>query len=304
MTRVAFLGSPEAAVPTLKTLAGVFDVVRVITQPDRPKGRSKTPTPTPVKAAAQELGMPVSTPGDANALRQALTDVAPLDLAVVVAYGRLLPPDVLEVPELGFLNVHFSLLPRWRGAAPVARALMAGDTMTGVTIIRLDEGLDTGPVLTAQGVDIHPDETRGELTTRLAVVGARLVTNVIPDYVSKVVEPVDQSDEGLTYAAKLTASDRPIRVEWSAAEVVNHVRGLSPEPGATLLLDDQPTQVTRARRDGSTPDQGKWAVVGDRLVAGFADGGVELVEIKPPGKKTMTGSAWLRGRGRMTGVLG
>jgi methionyl-tRNA formyltransferase len=304
MTRVAFLGSPEAAVPTLKDLAGAFDVVQVITQPDRPKGRSKTPAPTPVKLAAQELGLPVSTPGAADALRQTLTDVAPMELAVVVAYGRLLPPDVLEVPKLGFLNVHFSLLPRWRGAAPVARALMAGDTMTGVTVIRLDKGLDTGPVLTAQGVDIRPDETRGGLTARLAGLGARLVTSVIPDYLSGIVEPVDQSDEGLTYATKLTASDRPIRVDWSATEVVNHVRGLSPEPGATLLLDDQPTQVTRARRDGSAPDHGKWMAIDDRLVAGFADGGVELVEIKPPGKRTMTGSAWLRGRGRRTGVIG
>ncbi|MFZ0625193.1 MAG: methionyl-tRNA formyltransferase [Acidimicrobiia bacterium] len=304
MTRVAFLGSPEAAVPTLTTLAATFDVVQVITQPDRPKGRSKTPAPTPVRTAALELGMPVSVPGDADALRQALTEVAPLDLAVVVAYGMLLRPEVLEIPKLGFLNVHFSLLPRWRGAAPVARALMTGDTMTGVTVIRLDEGLDTGPVLTAQGVDIRHDETRGELTARLAGLGARLVVNVIPDYTSGIMEPVDQSDQGVTYASKLESSDRPIRIDWTAAEAVNRVRGLSPEPAATLVIDGQTTQVIRARADGSMPEPGRWVAVDDRLVAGFADGGVELIEIRPAGKKTMTGAAWLRGRDRRTGVLG
>lgn len=304
MTRVAFLGSPEAAVPTLEALVGDgLDVALVVTQPDRPKGRSKEPTPTPVKTAAHERGLRLSTPGDADSLRRSLADAGPLDLAVVVAYGRLLRPEVLGLPSLGFLNVHFSLLPRWRGAAPVARALMAGDTMTGVTIIRLDEGLDTGPVLTAQGVDIHPEETRGELTTRLAALGARLVTNVIPDYESGTARPVHQSDEGLTYASKLESSDRPLDVGASATEAVNRVRGLSPEPAATLVIDDDVTQVLRARPDRSAPEPGTWSVVDDRLVAGFADEGVELIEIKPPGGKTMSGSSWLRGRRRTSGLI-
>jgi methionyl-tRNA formyltransferase len=202
------------------------------------------------------------------------------------------------------LNVHFSLLPRWRGAAPVARALIAGDSMTGVTIIRLDEGLDTGPVLTAQAVDIRPEENAGELTERLAVLGAHLVTEVVPAYLGGSVTAIEQSDEGLTYASKLEAADRPLDVTGTARDAINRVRGLSPEPGATLVVDDEVVQVLRARAHQPTPKPGTWAAIDGLPVAGFGDGGVELVEVKPPGKAVMSGSDWLRGRRRSSGVVG
>jgi methionyl-tRNA formyltransferase len=304
MTRVVFLGSPGPAVASLRELArGELEVVLVVTQPDRPKGRGKAPAPTPVKLAAKELGIPVATPIDAGSLEEAITATGPIDVGVVVAYGRLLRQEVLEHPRLGMLNVHFSLLPRWRGAAPVARALMAGDTMTGVTIIRLDEGLDTGPVLTAQGVDVRPDENRGELTDRLASVGSRLVTGAIPAYTSGEMHPVKQSDEGLTYASKLEPSDRPLDVSGSATEAINRVRGLSPEPGATLVIDDEVVQILRARLGHTSPEPGTWSVEGNKLLAGLADGGVELVDVKPPGKRAMSGAAWVQGRHRSSGHI-
>jgi methionyl-tRNA formyltransferase len=304
MSRIAFLGTPGAAVPTLRALAGSHDVVVVITQPDRPRGRSKSPAPSPVKEEAGDLGLDVRQPATGDEIRQVLDEAGPLDLAVVVAYGRLLRPEALSVPGHGMLNVHFSLLPRWRGAAPVARALLAGDSMTGVTIIRLDHGLDTGPVLTAQAVDVRSEETAGELTIRLAESGARLLTEVIPPYLRGEMEPVTQTDEGMTYAAKIEPGDRPLQPQSPALDAVNRVRALSPEPGATLAIDGETIQVLRARLAGSSPGIGIWASQGDKPIAGFADGGVELVELKPPGKAAMSGEAWLRGRNRDAGKIG
>jgi methionyl-tRNA formyltransferase len=201
------------------------------------------------------------------------------------------------------LNVHFSLLPRWRGAAPVARALLAGDPMTGVTIIELDEGLDTGPVLTAQAVDIGPDESAGELTTRLARLGARLVNEAIPRYVGGDLESVPQSDEGMTYASKIESGERVLDVAGSTERALNQVRAFSPEPGATLGIDGAIHQILRARPHAVAPVTGTWIEVDGRPVAGFGDGGVELVEIQPPGRRVMDGDAWLRGRHGSSGLV-
>jgi methionyl-tRNA formyltransferase len=303
MTRVAFLGTPGAAVPSLLALAASHEVAIVITQPDRPKGRSGTPAPPPVKGAAQGLGLLVAQPSSRAQVAEVLNSVADLELAVVVAYGRILDVPALEAPARGMLNVHFSLLPRWRGAAPVARALLAGDSMTGVTIIRLDEGLDTGPVLTAQAVDIGPDETAGELTGRLASLGARLLVDMIPGYLAGEVVPVKQTDQDATYATKLEPSERPLEVHRGAGEAVRKTRALSPEPGATLDIDGTGHQILRARLSHKAPATGTW-VEDDRVpVVGFADGGVEIVEILPPGKRPMSGSAWLAGRQVRTGTV-
>jgi len=303
MSRIAFLGTPGAAVPTLQTLAEEHDVAVVITQPDRPRGRSGSPSPPLVKVEALQLGLTVEQPTSAEELEEALAAAGNLELAVVVAYGRLLRPEALTVPLHGMLNVHFSLLPRWRGAAPVARALLAGDPMTGVTLIKLDEGLDTGPVVTAQAIDIGPHETSGELTTRLAHLGARLVRRVIPGYLDGELEPVPQSNEGMTYAAKIEAADRPLDVEGPSLAAVNRVRALSPEPGATLAIDQERVQVLDAIPTEFSPGPGVWVGHHGNLVAGFGDGGIELTEIKPPGRNPMTGAAWLRGRNRENGKL-
>ena len=196
MARVVFLGTPQAAVPSLHELTRHHEVVSVITQPDRPKGRSGRPVPPPVKTAAIDLGLAVAQPGSRGELTSAVSEAGPVDIGVVVAFGRILGREALEIPSHGMVNAHFSLLPRWRGAAPVERALLAGDPMTGVTIIRLDEGLDTGPVLTAQAVDIESDENGGELTRRLADLAARLLGQTLGHYLTGDLVPVEKTDEG------------------------------------------------------------------------------------------------------------
>jgi methionyl-tRNA formyltransferase len=303
VSRIAFLGTPEAALPTLRSLAAGHEVPIVITQPDRKSGRGRALMSPPVKIEADRLGLSVSQPTSPDEVRQALESASGIDLAAVVAYGRILRSDALEVPAAGMLNVHFSLLPRWRGAAPVTRALMAGDPMTGVTIFRLDEGLDTGPVLTAQAVDIEDEETAGELTSRLADLGARLMAGVIPRYLDGETEPVPQSDEGLAYAAKVEPHERVTQVEGTRVDEVNRVRALSPEPGATLNIDGEQHQVLQARLHAAIPEPGRWEDVDGVPVAGFRDGGVELVALLPPGKRPMSGEAWLRGRRRRSGSV-
>jgi methionyl-tRNA formyltransferase len=303
MTRVAFLGTPGAAVPTLRALAEHHEVALVITRPDRPRGRSGSPLPPPVKEVAMELGLRVSQPEGRAGIAAELASIEGLDVGVVVAYGQILDRGALGVPRHGMLNLHFSLLPRWRGAAPVARALLAGDPMTGVTIIRLDEGLDTGPVLTAQAVDIGPEETAGELTERLAVVGAGLLLEVMPGFVDGETIPVTQSESGMTYAGKLEPGERPLEVSGAALDAVRRIRALSPEPGATLVIDLVPHQVLRARLHPSPVPPGTWAEFDGRPAVGFADGAVELVEVQPPGKRLMTGAAWLAGRRQRSGLV-
>jgi methionyl-tRNA formyltransferase len=256
-----------------------------------------------VKTEAENLGLEVAMPESADQLSGFLKGAGPLDLAVVVAYGRILRPAALDIPSRGMLNLHFSLLPRWRGAAPVSRALMAGDPMTGVTIFRIDEGLDTGPVLTAQAIDIEPEETAGALTARLATIGARLMMSVVPGYLSGEREPVPQSDEGMTHAGKIEPGERVIGVEGSRRDEVNRVRALSPKPGATLVIDGETCQILQARPSDHDPEPGTWVEVAGRPVAGLADGGIELVEILPPGKKVMDGAAWLRGIRRRNGLV-
>lgn len=303
MSRVAFLGTPEAALPTLRAVAASHEVPVVITQPDRPKGRGRALTPPPVKIEAGRLGLSVVQPTSHSQLKEALESPEGLDVAVVVAYGRILRPEALAIPGAGMLNVHFSLLPRWRGAAPVNRALMSGDPMTGVTIFRLDEGLDTGPVLTAQAVDIDDEETAGELTSRLAVLGARLMTGVIPPYLDGAREPVPQSEVGLTYASKIEPQERVVRVDGSRTDEVNRVRALSPDPGATLVIDGERHQVMQARAHETAPDMGRWMDIDGVPVAGLSDGGMELVTLLPAGKREMSGESWLRGRHRSSGTI-
>lgn len=302
MTRIVFLGTPESAVPTLESLAGRFEVDLVVTQPDRPRGRSGTPAPPPVKVTAQELGIEVIQPSKSSEIAGLMADRSEFDLGVVVAYGKILRPDVLTLPQMGLLNVHFSLLPRWRGAAPVARALLAGDEMTGVTIIKIDEGLDTGPVLTAQALDIRPTENAGELTDRLAHLGARLIFEVVPRYVSGEMVPVEQSDEGLEYAHKVEPEDRPLGTSNSAPAFVNRVRALAPRPGATLEIDGERFKILAARSVDHDVPSGEWQALDGQPVVGVADGAVALLEVQPPGKRAMSGEEWLRGVRKGRGV--
>lgn len=303
MARVVFLGTPQAAVPTLELLEEAHDVGLVITQPDRPKGRSKKPMPPPVKEFATARGLHIEQPGNRRELAETIQASGPFDVGVVVAYGRILRSAVLQAPAHGLLNVHFSLLPRWRGAAPVARALMAGDTMTGVTIMKLEEGLDTGPVLTAQAIDIPESDDKGALTARLADLGARLLVDVLPRYLSGELQPVPQSDEGLTYAEKIASEDRLITQHADAASVVAKVRALAPSPVATLVIDDEPHKIYEARLRDDPVDPGTWVAIDGRPVAGFRDGAVELVTLQPPGRNPQSGADWVNGRHSDRGLV-
>lgn len=304
MARVVFLGTPRAAVPTLETLVGEHQVGLVVTQPDRPKGRSSKPVPPPVKECALHHGVEVAQPQTREELVSAIRDHAPFDVGIVVAYGRILRPEVLELPGHGMLNVHFSLLPRWRGAAPVARALMAGDEMTGVTIIKLDEGLDTGPVLTAQAIDIPDKDNAGELTEKLARLGARLVANALPRYLAGEIDPMPQTDDGVTYAEKVDKDDRPIDPASNAASVVAKVRALAPDPAATLVIDGETHKIHRAGPSDAEVQRGTWRSVDGAPVVGFSGGSVELVTLQPPGKTPRSGVAWVNGRRNDHGMIG
>ena len=298
------MGTPEAAVPTLDALSDEHDVGLVVTQPDRPKGRSGRPTPPKIKEFAISTGLTVVQPGSAEALSGALQSHGPFDIGVVVAYGRILRSDVLAIPGQGMINVHFSLLPRWRGAAPVARALMAGDTMTGVTIIKLDEGLDTGPVLTAQALDIDLDVDLGTLTERLAKMGAGLLIRVLPEFLDGVLRPVEQSDDGMTYAAKVTSGDRSLSVEAPPEVFLNHVRGLSPRPGAIIDIDGRPHKILQATTSSRHVKAGSWVSTDGAVVIGVKGGAVEVVLLQPPGKTPQLGPDWARGRRVNTGRVG
>ena len=304
MTRLVFFGTPTEAVPALDALSNGFDLGLVVTQPDRPRGRSRSPMPSAVKESAVAMGVPVAQPSSTAELVDAIDRHGTFDLGIVVAYGRILRPEVLHRPSHGILNIHFSLLPRWRGAAPVARALMAGDNMTGVTVIVLDEGLDTGPVLTAQAVDIHPAEHAGALTDRLAIIGARLLVSVIPGYLAGDLLPLPQSDDGMTYAPKITAADRVLQGDDDPAVFLGRVRGLAPSPGALLEIDGEVHKVLAARAWGRPPSLGKWEAQEGIPVIGVGGAGVALTVLQPSGRRPQRGEDWVRGRHRTKGVVG
>lgn len=303
MTRVVFLGTPEAAVPTLEAISERFEVGLVLTQPDRPRGRSGTPQRSPVKEAALRHGIPVAQPATHDELSDALVGAGPFIVGVVVAYGRIIRSESLQLPDAGMLNVHFSLLPRWRGAAPVNRALIEGDTMTGVTIIKLDEGLDTGPVLTAQAVDIEKTEDAGALTERLAGLGARLLVDNLEGYLDGDMIPVPQSG-GASYAPKLTKADRELALDVDATSFVNRVRGLSPEPAAAIPIDDETHKIFAVEVAGTDVSVGAWESHDGWPVIGLPGGAVRVLSLQAPGRQRISGESWVRGRRSDGGRVG
>lgn len=289
--------------PSLQRLNERFEIGLVITQPDRPRGRSREPQPSAVKTAALDLGLEVQQPADRAELEAALSAAPGLDVGVVVAYGRILRPEVLAIPASGFLNVHFSLLPRWRGAAPVERAIMAGDPMTGISIIKLDEGMDTGPVLNAQAVDIRDGETGGALTARLAVIGGSLIAESLEAYLDGSLVPQPQTDDGALIAHKIEKRDRPLDVAGSREDALNKIRALAPDPAATLEVDGETFKILASSQAEFDVDQGRWAVSEGWPLVGFSDGALALSLIQPPGKSPQDGASWLRGARRNGGFV-
>jgi methionyl-tRNA formyltransferase len=243
--RLAFFGTPDFAVPSLAALLGAgHDVARIYSQPPRPAGRGHKPRPSPVQAFAEGHGIEARTPARLDDLeeRAAFAALAP-DAGIVVAYGLILPKAILDVPRLGCVNVHASLLPRWRGAAPIQRAIMAGDAETGITIMRMDEGLDTGPVLLREAIGIAPDETAGSLHDRLAALGATLLVTALAGLATGEIAAVPQDEVGASYARKMARGEA--RLDWrrTAAELARHVRASAPAPGAWFEHDGERVKV-------------------------------------------------------------
>ncbi len=288
--RVIFMGTPDFSVPALRAIAAGHEVAAVYSQPPRAAGRGQKPRPSPVQRAAEELGLPVRVPATLRTA-EAQAEFAALgaDLAVVVAYGLILPQPVLDAPRLGCLNIHASLLPRWRGAAPIHRAILAGDAETGVAIMQMEAGLDTGPVLAEARTPIGADETTSDLHDRLADLGAGLIVDVL----ARLPLPATpQPAEGVSYAAKIDKAEA--RIDWTrpAAEVQRQIRALSPFPGAWCLVGDERVKLLRAALAEGAGDPGQ---VLPGFVIACGEGAIEVREAQRPGKRPMPAAEFLRG---------
>jgi methionyl-tRNA formyltransferase len=295
--RLLFAGTPAAAVPALDALAaGPHELVRVVTRPPAPLGRKRVLTPSPVDARATALGLPVLHAArlDAAAVETLTADA--VDLGVVVAYGGLLKEPLLSAPRLGWVNLHFSLLPRWRGAAPVQHAVIAGDEETGVAVFRLEAGLDTGPVLAMERTPIGALETAGHLLERLAEQGAGVLARAVDDLAAGRAVAVPQEGDP-TLAPKLVLEDG--RLDWTqpARRVLDRVRGTTPEPGAFTEVAGVRLKVLEAApaRDATALPPGEVRAAGRRVLAGTGTEPVELVRVQPAGRTPMAADAWLRG---------
>ncbi|MEO0326116.1 MAG: methionyl-tRNA formyltransferase [Myxococcota bacterium] len=294
--RAAFFGSPAFAVPCLDALATVAEVVLVVSQPDKPRGRGLKLQPPAVKARALELGLPVHQPRKVRdgSLAARLQELE-LDVAVVVAYGRILPRAVLDAPRRGCVNVHGSLLPRWRGAAPIQYALMHGDARTGVTLMRMDEGMDTGPMIAARETAIDPDEDTPALGARLATLGAALLRDALPAYVAGERDATPQPREGVTHAALLTKEDGRLDLRQPAATCHDRVRALRPWPGTFLERAGQRLKVHRsARRDAAGAPGEVLAIGDDSLIVACGEGAIALEEVQEPGRRRVSGAELAR----------
>ncbi len=299
--RIVFMGTPDFAVPTLEALlAGPDEVVGVFTQPDKPVGRGMKLRPPPVKKAVIDRNIPIFQP---KRLRdpQAVAELKKLqpDLVVVIAYGQILSEEVLSLPAHGCVNVHASLLPRWRGAAPLHRALLAGDAVTGVTTMRMDAGLDTGPMLLKAQLPVDENMTGGQLHDRMAGLGADLLLETVSGLKRGVIADQPQPEEGVTYAAKLTGEDE--RIDWGRTriEVQRRIHALNPWPGAHTLLNGRPLKLFRCRPGaGNSGNHAPGEIItlhkdGPEVACG--DGGLIVTELQPAGKRPMAAGDWLRG---------
>ena len=293
--RSVFLGTPASAIPSLAALLDVTDVELVITQPDRPRGRSGTPVAPPVKRAAEQWGLRIQQPKDKDELWGNLSQL-PFEVGLVVAYGKILEPRVLELPPFGYLNVHFSLLPRWRGAAPVERAILAGDEKTGVSLMLLDEGLDTGPVVAVVETPITDDETGGTLTGRLSYLGGMIVNDAVPEYLAAQLEPAPQIDAGVTNAPLLDPNEAQIDGSWGADAVDRAVRAFHPRPGAWVMIDGVRHKLLEVEHTDAFVEPGAFEEVDGEPAAGFVEGSLLLVTLQPAGRPVQSGSDWLNGR--------
>jgi methionyl-tRNA formyltransferase len=294
--RTVFLGTPETAVPALGALQEVSDVVLVITRPDRPRGRSGTPQPPPIKEAAAAAGLPIGQPQNRAELSALLNSVTPFDLGLVTAYGMILPETLLQLPARGMVNLHFSLLPRWRGASPVQAALRAGDETTGVTLMQMEAGLDTGPVLAAIPETIHPNDHAGALGIRLAQAAAEVIHRYLPSLFEGKLVPVAQDGEAATHAPALTAAGRRLDLTQGFEYAARQVRALAPRPGATVAIGGDEVRLLEAAPVARPRPVGRLEMESGEVLLGAGDGSLRLITVQPSGRREMSAQAFVRGR--------
>ncbi len=293
--KIIYMGTPDFAVPALKRLAAEHEIAAVFTQPDKPKGRKMILTPPDVKVCALELGIPVYQPNtfkDGSAL-EIINQYSP-DVIVVAAYGKILPKSVLKAPKYGCVNIHGSLLPRYRGAAPIQQAVLNGDKMTGITTMLMDEGLDTGDILMTVQTEIGENETSGELFDRLAVMGGDLILKTLEALENGTSTPKKQDESAACHTTKIDKTYCPIDFSKTAAEVHNQIRGLNPWPVATTKLDGRNIKIYSSRICEKSGKSGTILSV-KPLVVACGDKSVEILELQPEGKKRMTSQAFILG---------
>jgi methionyl-tRNA formyltransferase len=296
VTHIVFLGSPDFAVPGLRALAAGYTVVGVVTQPDREAGRGRTLVAPPVKAAALELGLPVIQPEKLRA-PEALAQLqawAP-DLIVVAAFGQILRPSVLDLPRFGCINVHGSLLPRWRGAAPIQAAILAGDMETGITIMKMDSGVDTGPMLSRRAIPISVGDTAGSVFKKMSALGAELLLETLPPYLAGGIQPRPQPEEGVTYAPMLKKEDGLLDFTCPAEELVRRVRAFNPWPGAYFGWQGGLMKIHAAHAIDGRAEPGAHLIQQKMPAIGTEEGLLVLDVVQPEGKKPMSGKAFLAG---------
>lgn len=294
--KIIFAGTPEAAVPTLEALiSSDFEVVAVLTRPDAPQGRKRILTPSPIAQVAIAQGIPVIYANRIDDQVQKAIEDSAADLGVVVAYGALLPQHTLDSVKLGWINLHFSTLPHWRGAAPVQWQVISGATQAGSSVFQLVQELDAGDVYDCREWPILPDETAGELLTRLSVLGAQQVLDVVRTIVTRFAVPKPQIGES-TYARKLSLEDGHLNLSLDSEAVYNQFRGVTPEPGAFVLFGDERLKIIEARL-GTDEEVVPSAItsVSKKLYLGCVTGSLELVSVQPAGKQAMSAMDWFRG---------
>lgn len=303
MAQIVFMGTPHFAVPILTQLIAHHEVIGVVTQPDRPAGRNQQVQASPVKEVASTAGIPIFQP---EKLRrpEAITELRKWqpDVYVVAAFGQILPQAVLDIPRMGSINVHASLLPRWRGAAPIQAAIRAGDNESGVTIMKMDAGLDTGPILSMRAIALSERETGASLHDKLSELGATLLIETLPGYLDGSVQPRPQPDEGITYAPTIKKEEG--RLDWTQpAQVLERlIRAFTPWPGTFSLWNGQPLKVLAAEVDPGQAEPGKVIRHGDGAAVGTGKDLLVLKEVQLAGRKAMPASEFIRGQADFVGA--
>jgi methionyl-tRNA formyltransferase len=293
--RVVFMGSPDFALPSLRLLNQHYQVVGVVTQPDRASGRGRELKSPPVKTLAQELNIPIIQPEKLKEATEQLKIWNP-DVIVVAAFGQILKKNVLDLPKYGCINVHASLLPRWRGAAPINAAILAGDEETGVTIMKMDVGLDTGDMLSKKSIRLKPDDTAGSVFQTLSTLGAELLIETLPQIFDGSITPQPQPDEGATYAPMLKKEDGKLDFYNSVYEIERRVRAMTPWPSAWFEWNGNLLKVMRVSvSEKKVGEIGNRFTLEGRGAVTCADGSIILEEVQPAGKKVMSGKSFLAG---------